>query len=260
MTWWQGLVLGLVQGLTEFLPISSSGHLVVAEALFELDNPGVLVEVALHVATLAAILVVYRQRLWALVVGVFTGDAEPWRYVGLLTIATIPAAVIGIVLSDVVKQAFDTLFVVAANFVVTAAILWSSTRAPRGGAAAPTWAAAVAIGFAQAVAILPGISRSGTTIVAALWLGVSPVHAAQFSFLMAIPAIGGAALLEGGGLSSQLAVVGGIPLAIGALAAAVAGIFAIRTLVAVLRSDAFHRFAPYCLVLGLLTLVLSLTR
>ena len=133
MTWWQGLVLGLVQGLTEFLPISSSGHLVVAEALFELDNPGVLVEVALHVATLAAILVVYRQRLWALVVGVVTGDAEPWRYVGLLTIATIPAAVIGIVLSDVVKQAFDTLFVVAANFMVTAAIRpcrwWEATRA-----------------------------------------------------------------------------------------------------------------------------------
>ena len=261
MTWWQGLVLGLVQGLTEFLPISSSGHLVVAEAAFGLTTPGVLLEVVLHVATLLAVVVVYWSRLTELLIGVVKGHRSAWRYVGLLLVGSIPAGLVGFLLADLIEHAFESLIIVGSNFVVTALILWSTRWAMRRGTAGePSALSAFGIGVAQALAILPGISRSGSTIAAATWLGMDAVRAAEYSFLLAIPAIMGAGLLQVISLSDEAATIASGPLMIGFVAALVSGILAIKLLVLLLRKGTFYRFAPYCLALGMLTIVWGLAR
>ncbi len=259
MTYWEGLLLGIVQGLTEFLPISSSGHLVVAQAAVGLAAPGVVVEVILHVATLLAVVIVYRTRLWNVAKGCIAGDRSAWRFVGLLTVGTIPAAVAGFVWSDVFERAFESLLVVGIDFLITGAVLWS-TRAvvARADRAEPSLPAAGGIGIAQALAIFPGISRSGTTVAAALWWRVDPERAAEFSFLLAIPAIVGAAVLQLPALGSGAVSVATGPLLGSFAAALVSGVVAIRLLVALLRRRAFHRFAPYCWAIGSVTIAWSL--
>ncbi len=256
MSWWQGVLLGIVQGFTEFLPVSSSGHLVVVETIVGLSTPGVLVEVVLHVATLLAVILVYRGTLWGLVSGAVAGDRRSWVYLGLLAAGTVPAGLVGLFLKDFFERAFTSLLLVGVNFVITGSVLWSTRWLhAKATGSAPTGGAAVGIGFAQAFAILPGISRSGTTVAAAMWLGVDPVRAAEFSFLLAIPVIGGAALLQIPDLAGDVAAVGFGPLAVGFLAALISGIAAIRLLLALLRQRAFHRFAPYCWTIGVLTVL-----
>jgi undecaprenyl-diphosphatase len=259
MNWWQGVVLGVVQGLTEFLPVSSSGHLVVAERALGVARQGVVVEVALHVATLVAVVLVYRKRIWGLLAGLTRREGGSWRYVALLGLATIPAGLAGVLLGDWLEQAFNSLAVVGVDFLLTGAILWS-TRGPaaRATLSEPSWRGAGGIGFAQAVAILPGISRSGSTVAAALWAGVRPAQAAEFSFLMAIPVIAGAAVLELPKLGADTPGVGAGPLAVASIAALLAGIAAIKLLVLLLERGAFHRFAPYCWALGAATLAWAL--
>jgi len=250
MNWWEGIVLGLVQGLTEFLPVSSSGHLVLAESLLGLRTPGVFVEVAVHVATLVAVAVVYWQRIAQLLVGMARGDGGAWRSVGLLVLASIPAAVVGLLFKDWFERTFDSLIVVGFDFLLTGTILWSTRLVRPGDRGEPTAGGAVTIGLTQALAILPGISRSGSTVAAGMWVGVDPVRAAEFSFLMAMPAIAGAAVLELPNLASGTASVGVVPLGLSFVTALTAGIFAIRFLVRLLARRAFHRFAPYCWLLG----------
>jgi undecaprenyl-diphosphatase len=260
MTWWQGAVLGIVQGLTEFLPISSSGHLVVAERMIGLRTPGVLVEVVLHVATLLAVVIVYWQRLIELTIGAIARRPEAWRYVGLLAVGTVPAALIGFLFADWFERAFDSLATVGVSFLLTSAFLWSTRWARQATRGEPSVSGAVGIGLAQALAVLPGISRSGSTITAGMWLGVDPVRAAEFSFLLAIPAILGAAVLQIPHLSAGALDVGLSSLAVGFVTSLVAGIFAIKVLVVLLEKRAFHRFAPYCLILGLLTLTWAVAK
>lgn len=255
MNWWQGALLGVVQGLTEFLPVSSSGHLVVAEQALGVARQGVVVEVALHVATLAAVLLVYRRRIWGLLLGLTRNDGRSWRYLALLGVATLPAALAGVTLGGWFQRAFNSLAIVGVDFLLTGAILWS-TRAPAARATSrePSWRGAGGIGLAQAFAILPGISRSGSTVAAALWAGVRPTQAAEFSFLMSIPVIAGAAALELPKLSDGTVGVEAGPLAVSFAAALLAGIAAIKLLVRLLERGAFHRFAPYCWTLGAATL------
>ena len=261
MTWWQGLVLGLVQGLTEFLPISSSGHLVVAEAAFGLTTPGVLLEVVLHMATLLAVVIVYWQRLADLLVGMIRGRKSEWRYAGLLLIGSIPAGLVGFLLADRIEHAFESLIIVGINFVVTALILWSTRWTMRRGTAGePSTLSAFGIGVAQSLAILPGISRSGSTIAAATWLGMDAVRAAEYSFLLAIPAIMGAGLLQVISLSDEAVTIASGPLMIGFVAALVSGVLAIKFLILLLRKGTFYRFAPYCLALGIMTIVWGMLR
>jgi undecaprenyl-diphosphatase len=259
MSWWQGVLLGVVQGLTEFLPISSSGHLVVAEAAVGLTTPGVVVEVVLHVATLLAVVIVYWKVLWGLLRGAVYGDGAAWRYIGLLAVGTVPAAAAGLLLEDFFERAFDSLLLVGVNFLITGVVLWS-TRAvvARAQRPTPTAKGAIGSGMAQALAILPGISRSGTTVTAALWLGGDAIRAAEVSFLLAIPAIGGAAVLQIPDLSAGVGSIGAFPLAAGFVAALLSGVFAIRLLIALLRKQAFHRFAPYCWGIGAVTIVFAL--
>lgn len=260
MTWWQGIVLGIVQGLTEFLPISSSGHLVVAEQAFGLQTPGVSVEVVLHVGTLLAVLLVYASVLRRIAVGALRREYEAWRYIVLLVVATIPAGLAGVFLEDWFERAFDSLTLVGLNFLITGVILWSTRRPPAGSDGNPSVGGAFGIGVAQALAILPGISRSGTTVSAAIWLGIDPVRAAEFSFLMAIPTIAGAAVLQLRDLSADMAGISPVSMGLGFVASLLSGIVAIRFLIVLLRRRAFHRFAPYCWAIGVVTITWSLLR
>lgn len=250
MSLWEAIVLGIVQGATEFLPVSSSGHLVMSQELLGITVPGILFEVAVHLATLLSILLVYRERVASLVAGCLRRERAALEYAGLLVLATIPAAVLGVFFEDAVSAAFDDPAVVGIAFLVTGGLLWStrSVSAPPPDAG-PTVRTALLMGVAQAFALIPGISRSGSTVVAGLWGGVSGREAAAFSFLMAVPAILGAAVLkipeaQDAGLSTA-ALLGG------SVAAAVTGVLAIRSFVALLRKQAFHRFAYYLWPVGI---------
>ncbi len=258
MTLWQGILLGLVQGLTEFLPVSSDGHLAVIGHVAGVHTPGVFVEVALHVATLGSILVVYGRRFWQLVVDVLRRQPDALRYAGLLIIGMIPAGLVGIFLQHLIERAFQSLWAAGVGFLVTAACLWSTRHRGPEGASQPNPRGALIIGLAQAFAPLPGVSRSATTISSGLWVGLGAVAAADFSFLMAIPLIAGAGLVEARHASADIAQVGAVPLLVGCIVAFLSGVFAIRFLVAMLRRGRFYLFAPYCLAIGLFTLAYAL--
>jgi undecaprenyl-diphosphatase len=251
MTLWEAILLGIVQGATEFLPVSSSGHLVMAQEVLDVHLEGVLFEVAVHLATLLSIALVYRERIGALVRGAFARDRDALDYLGLLAVATVPAGLLGVLAKDRIEALFENPYATGVALLVTGALLWSSRAAvERAGDVRPGWRAALLIGVAQAFALVPGISRSGSTVVAALWLGIPAREAAAFSFLMALPAIGGAAVLQIPDLAAATEVPWAALLA-GGLAAAVTGVLAIRTFVAMLGRGAFHWFAPYCWIVGL---------
>lgn len=259
MNLWQGILLGLVQGLTEFLPVSSSGHLVLVEALMGVQTPGVFVEVALHVATLGSVLVVYGGRLWSTVRGVLAGRRDDLRYAGLLALGTAPAGAVGVLFHAKIETAFDSLTFVGIAFVVTGLMLWS-TRRLQGQRRQPGWLGALGVGAAQAVAIFPGISRSGSTVSAGLWARLAPVEAAEYSFLLAVPVIAGAALVEGRGMAADVVAVGAVPLAVSLAVAFASGVWSIRLLVALLRRGRFYAFAPYCWAVGAFTIAYALWR
>lgn len=255
LSWWQGLLLGLVQGLTEFLPISSSGHLVLAERLVGYRPQGVFFEVVVHVATLLSVLVAYHVKIRVLLVGLVRGDREAWRYSGLLVLASIPAAAAGILFRDWFEQTFHSMSALGWQFLITAAILWSTRYAiPRATASRVTALHAVLIGFAQALAIIPAISRSGATVAAGLWTGLSAEAAAEFSFILSIIVIAGSGLMEARNIAPGSDPFT-LPLLFAFVAAMISGLLAIRWLVALLRHQKFHLFAPYCAVLGVICLV-----
>jgi len=260
MTLWQGVILGLVQGLTEFLPVSSSGHLRVLEVVTGVRTPGVFVEVALHVATLGSVLVVYGGRLWRIVRGVVTLQPQELRTAGLLVLATIPAGVLGALFHRQVEEAATSLVLIGIAFLITGCVNFS-TRRLAGTRREPTVGGAIGIGLAQSVAaVFRGISRSGSTIGAALWSGLNPAAAAEFSFLLAVPVIGGAALLESRHIASGVSEAGAVPLAVSFIIAFAAGLVSIRFLVALLKEGRFYAFAPYNWAVGLLTIAYGLWR
>lgn len=245
MTSFDAILLGLVQGLSEFLPVSSSGHLVIAQALLGLSHEGLLFEIAVHVATLVSVLIFYRQRVARLVIGALSGDADAWRYGGKLVLASVPAVGAVLLFGDFFTAQFESPAVVGLCLLLTGQVLWTTRKtAPAAHLEEPGWAAAFAIGCAQAFAILPGISRSGATVAAALALGVRPVAAAEFSFMMSVIAISGAAAR----LLYNLDAVpsGELPGLLWAGAAAlVSGVAAIWLFVRLLRGQTFYRFAYY---------------
>jgi undecaprenyl-diphosphatase len=255
----EAIILGLVQGITEFLPISSDGHLALAQHLLGTVQP-LWVDVAVHVATLAAIVVAFRAPVFALARGVLTGERTALRDLGLYAVASVPAAVIGIVFKDQLETIKNSLWFVGGAFVVMGAFLWTARGRMAGIRERPNWWEAFAIGVGQAAAILPAISRSGSTITIALWRGISPDRAADFSFVLGMPAIAGAAALESGAFVDGVAGVGAVPVALAMMAAFLSGLGAIALLRQLLRARAFHRFAPYLWVVGAFTLVLATVR
>lgn len=284
------LLLGALQGLTEFLPVSSSGHLVLARSLLPegaLSSPGILFEVVAHVGTLAAALVVLRREVIAVLRSLLPPMAKTAeeavevrrgrRLLLLLLTAAVPAGVVGIALADPIRDLFGGPTAASTGLLLTGAVLLGSRRTAgkSGGetpesdaddaAAAPgtpmpspgSVANALFIGLAQAVAILPGVSRSGMTIVAGRMRGMSGRDAARFSFLLSAPVIAGAAVVEtadalAGGAVAAAAAPGLVAaeLALGFAAAFAAGLLALRWVFGWLARERFHRFGWYCLSLG----------
>jgi len=250
-------LLALIQGLTEFLPISSSGHLVLAQSAMGLEEPALALDVALHVGTLLAVFVVYRRDLAALGRDALAGDLGEALRLGL---ATLPAGLVGVLLKDRIQAAFHSPTLAAYGLLGTALVLlageWARRRqapsvpAEESAASLPTYTQAFLIGCAQALAILPGVSRSGSTIAAGVLSGLAPERAARFSFLLSIPAILGAAVLN---LPDALdeGLGGGVgPILWAALFAGFVGWGALRVLLAFLGRGAFAWFAAYCVVLA----------
>lgn len=251
MTLLEALVLGIIQGATEFLPVSSSGHLVMGQALLGIEVPGVAFEVTLHAATLVSVVVVYRTRLAALAVGAVRGEGKAWAYLGLLVLATFPAALVGLGLGEWIEGMFDAPAVAGVALLATGAFLWTSRGALRKNPdRAPGPASALFMGIAQAFALIPGISRSGASVVTGLWSGIEADEAAAFAFLMAIPAILGAIMLQIPDLANGAGGVGAGAYLVGSVSAAVIGVLAIQTFVSMLKKRSFHRFAPYCWAVG----------
>ena len=245
-------ILGVVQGLTEFLPVSSSGHLVLFQHWLPVAGDPVAFDLALHLGTLIPVLWVYRSDLMGVVHDATRGegrylDRPGVRLLLLLVAASIPTAIIGLSLEDLFEELFHNPTAVGVAFAVTGGVLWWTRSVIQGSteAHALSWPKAVAIGLAQGVAITPGISRSGSTIAAGLFLGMDREAAARFSFLLSIPAIGGAALLKLGDLSAADVAIG--PMLIGITASAVSGYFALRILIRLVRAGDFSKFAYYLL-------------
>ena len=246
-------LLGLVQGVSEFLPISSDGHLVIFETLLGVgeEEGGLSFVIAVHIGSLLALLIFFRERILGLVRGLFTRDAAALAHIGKLALATLPAIGVGLFLKDRVEAAFQTPWLAGAGLLVTGTFLITTKRTlPRAHALAPSFGQALAIGCAQALAILPGVSRSGSTIALALALGIAPLAAAEFSFLLGIIAIIGAAVLDLPDLLAAGATPAATPMGIGAAAAALSGLAALAIFVRLLASQRFHLFAYYCWAAG----------
>jgi len=272
------ILLGLLQGITEFLPISSSAHLVAAGAFLGVHGPPLFMEVCLHFGTLAAVLLVFRREIGRLVTDAVKGTAflmrrTPWEEVlrraplfGMavaIVIGTVPAAAAGLLFRDAIQAVFEgDVQLCGLLMMVTGLILLASRYAPQGSATTIGPFRGLAVGIAQAVALLPGISRSGSTIVAGYFVGLEREFAARFSFLLSVPAVAGAMVLElrryvlaGSAASAQ--GVGGAGantpgLIGGALAAAVAGTICLVLLLKIVQKGKLHWFAAYCMPVGAL--------
>lgn len=262
----EALVLGLIQGLTEYLPVSSSGHLSIGAALFDVDGGDNLTfTVAVHVATVLSTLVV----LWKEISWIFKGlfrfeDNEETRYVLNIIVSMIPIGIVGVFFKDKVEEIFGSgLFIVGCMLLLTALLLaFSYFAKPRQKEKIGVKDAFV-IGLAQAAAVMPGLSRSGSTIAAGLLLGNRKEKLAQFSFLMVIPPILGEALLDvvKAFRDGASAAVGGISLsalAIGFIAAFVAGCAACKWMINIVKKGKLIYFAVYCAVVGAVTIAFSL--
>ncbi|MFH1038502.1 MAG: undecaprenyl-diphosphate phosphatase [PVC group bacterium] len=264
----EAIILGVVQGLSEFLPVSSSGHLVLAEKLLGLPEENVRFAIMVHLGTLLAVIIAYRGQVRRLLGGLFRGRVRyrhgRWRFsnpdtrlVCLLALATIPAAVAGAAVGGWIKALFFHPLAVGICLAVTGLVLFG-LRFVRGREGAPTFRRALIIGLAQAAAILPGISRSGLTISAGIYSGLERTRAADFSFLLAIPVILGAGLLEIGGMvTNGVTLSEVVSLLAGSAAAAVSGYLAIRFLLKIIQKGKLHYFAYYCWLAALVVIILS---
>ena len=263
MDWLQALLLGLVQGLTEFLPVSSSGHLAIGKALLGVESGGDLVfEVTVHAATVLATIVVFRKQIWKLLCGLFKFKYnDETDYIAKICLSMVPVLIVGLFFKDQVEAAFDSMLVVGIALIVTALLLafsdwmsgrWKETREYRNGIS--FWQALV-VGVGQAFAVIPGLSRSGTTISTGLLCGVKRQNMAQFSFLMVLVPILGEAFLDVVGGDFTASSTGVLPLLVGFAAAFVSGLFACKVMIALVRKAQLKWFGLYCLLVGLAVLI-----
>lgn len=254
----KAILLGVVQGLTEFLPVSSSGHLVIFQHFFKVESAGVTLEVLLHFGTLLAVFWVFRRDFLDLLK--FPRDRVQRRFLLLLILGCIPTALIAFFLGDFIESIFHSLLLTGAALVVTGGILKLLTLLPEGrkGLTAMQPGDALWIGLLQGIAVIPGISRSGSTITAALWRGLDRATAVRYSFMLAAPVIFGATMLEiknmiGEGIERALL----LEYTAGTVAACIFGILAIRLFIRLLQQRKFHYFAYYCWAAGAAVIVAS---
>ena len=259
------IILGIVQGLTEFLPVSSSGHLVLFQKLLGFKGPTLVMDTALHVGTLIAVIVFVRTEIISIIkdlpqAGRFIirgsffkawTEVTWFRILILVGIATIPAGVIGCLFKDWFESLFESASTVGGMLMITGIILLGSRLLPSPKLSLETFGIlrAIIIGFAQAIAIIPGISRSGVTIVSGIACRFSKEDAARFSFLLSIPTIGGAAFLQLRKLSS-LSLHEIQTILLGLAISAVVGYLSLTLLIRLLKSERFHFIGFYCLLVG----------
>ena len=265
MSWFEALILGIIQGLTEYLPVSSSGHLAIGQALFGMNDgeDNLAFTVAVHVATVLSTLVVLWSEIAWILKGLFKFEINnETRYVLNIIVSMIPVGIVGVFFKDYVEDVFGSgLLVVGFCLLITAALLIFSYYAKPRQKENISLKDAFIIGLAQAVAVLPGVSRSGSTIATGLMLGNKKEKLAQFSFLMVIPPILGEALLDILKAMKGEELAGGIealPLAIGFIAAFVSGCFACKWMINIVKRGKLIYFGIYCAIVGVVTVLCSL--
>jgi undecaprenyl-diphosphatase len=263
MDWLQALILGIIQGLTEYLPVSSSGHLAIGQAFFGMDNgeENLMFTVAVHIATVLSTLVV----LWREIEWLFKGvikcemNAET-KYLLNIVVSMIPVGIVGLFFKDQVEEVFGSgLLLVGFCLLITASLLIFSYYSRPRKKEHISWKDALIIGIAQAVAVLPGVSRSGSTIATGIMLGNKKEQLAQFSFLMVIPPILGEALLDVLKAMKGEAVMGSIevlPLIVGFLAAFLSGCLACKMMINLVKRGKLIYFGIYCAILGSLVILM----
>lgn len=264
------VTLGVIQGLTEFLPVSSSGHLVLFQDILGFREPQIFFDISVHVGTLLAICAYFFKDLKAVITALFAVFVNPAgpkdllkrlnlnpdaRLAGMILVGTVPTGIIGLLIRPVAEKVFSSIGFVGIMLLVTGAALWLTRGFKREGRSLSqitVWDA-LCIGIVQGVAVMPGISRSGATIAAGLFRGVGRDASVRYSFLLSIPAVAGAMLLELGDVSTSCLPPAGAVMT-GGFAAAVVGYFSLKVLIRVVGKGAFHVFAPYCWFAGMVAL------
>ncbi|ADC47958.1 undecaprenyl-diphosphatase UppP [Methanobrevibacter ruminantium M1] len=268
----QAIIIGLVQGLTEFLPVSSSAHLIFIQQALGLSNVPLAFDVLLHVGTLVAVFVYFFSDIIQMIQGFFYSlldlrdgnfipeiRRDPYKKLAWLTIiATIPVGVVGILFNDIIEEMFTGLTIPAFLLLITGCLLYVSQRMNSGKIDVQniTIKEALLMGCGQAIAVLPGLSRSGTTIAAGLFAGLDKEFAAKFSFILSIPAILGAAVVQLKDLSGGNIEIGAC--LVGFIVAVISGYFAISFLLKIVREKSLDIFAYYCWIVGVIVLVGSI--
>jgi len=271
MDLFKALMLGIVQGTAEFLPISSSGHLVIFQKLFGLDRPEIFFDVCLHMGTLAAVIVFFRKDLSEIVSSFlrlslmlslkkasfsdFFKDKEA-RMAVMIAIGSVPTAIAGILIGKIAENLFSSLFVTGTMLAVTGYVLHLTGKCSeiKKGGDNILIRDAIVIGLVQGIAIMPGISRSGSTVAAGLFLGLSRETAARYSFLLSVPAVVGAGILSASALPDHSAFSGFAVLS-GTAASAVTGYFALKMLIRMVKRGRLFLFAPYCWFMASLSII-----
>jgi undecaprenyl-diphosphatase len=248
----QAIILGIIQGITEWLPISSKSHLIIVERLFGLVQPPIF-DLVLHIGSLFVILLVFWKDIKELIVGVLSRKRESWMMLLYIIIATIPIVIFGLVFEDYVTSSRNSLYVLGFGFLFTSLLIFLSQYPKLKNRELGLWNSLV-VGFGQVLALFPGVSRSGTTISTGMMLGIKKEIIAKFSFLIFIPAILGATLLE----FKDIGQVGNVmPLIIGMIVAMIVGYLSLKLLLTIIKNDKFKYFSLYCLVLGLIVLLFA---
>lgn len=260
----EAILLGVIQGLTEFLPVSSSGHLEIFKYIFGYEGTGeqsLLLTVTLHGATALSTIVVFWKDIWQILKDLFKFEwNQGAKFAALIVVSMIPAAIVGLLFEDWLERLFEgQILLVAMMLILTGVVLWWADQ-PQSGDRPLGWKQSLTIGLAQAIAILPGISRSGATISTALLLDIDRTKAARFSFLMVLPLIIGKILkdLLSGDYTSQS--VDGLALVAGSVAAFVVGFVACKWMLAIVKRAQLKYFAIYCFIVGLLVIGFHMMR
>lgn len=253
----EAVILGIIQGLTEFLPVSSSGHLEIAKFVLQdesIQSQSLLFTVLLHFGTAISTIVVFWKDIVEIVKGVFTKNSESLSFTGKIIISMIPAAIVGVLLDDLIESFFDNqIILVATMLIVTGLLLFIADKAKVTDKQV-SWRDSILIGVAQMIAILPGISRSGATISTSVLLGIDRYKAARFSFLMVVPLIFGKMakdLLSG---DFQVGSEVGVELIAGFIAALTTGYFACTWMISLVKKAQLRYFAYYCFVVAAIVL------
>ncbi len=261
MNLWEAIILGLVQGLTEFLPVSSSGHLVISQVLLGVEEPGITFEVLVHFGTFFSVICIFWQDLKKVFFGFLKNEGER-KLLLLLLISVVPTGLMGIFLESFFESIFQSFTTVGFMLLITGGIIWLVSYLPAGNKDVQKMNAmdAILISFAQGLAIIPGISRSGSTITAALARKLSMETAIKFSFLMSLPVILGATLLE----LKEVISVGFdealiFPYFVATATAFFSGVLAIKVFIKLLKARKFYYFSCYCWLLGSLVIYLAFT-